>query len=101
MLIDIAIGAATWFLLLVIQKAIVEPVATNIGRSLIERYLEECCMLLDSSVSRMGLEFDAEAMLRQYLDIQPDRFTEEELEQLLDAVFTEWDLRIAIDRNHL
>lgn len=101
MLVDIAIGAVTWFLLLVLQKSVIEPVATQVGRDLIERYLEDCCMLLDSQVARMGLDFDAEAMLRQYLQIQPEKLSDEEMQELLEAVFTEWDLRIAIDRNHL
>ena len=99
MITDIAIGALAWFAFLVLQKTILEPLATSLGRAVIEPYIENCCILLDDAVDRMGLDFDAEAMLRQYLEIQPTRFSEKDLDALLDRIFREWDLRQAC-RNH-
>ena len=83
----------TFFAGLVITKAIIEPIATNLGRHFLQKYLDQCCALLDMTLDAAGLEFDAEEVVRKYLDLVPDQLTEKQVDQIVDAVFKEWDLR--------
>lgn len=83
----------SFFLGLVVTKAVIEPIATNLGRHFLQKYLDQCCALLDMTLDAAGLDFDPEEVVRQYLDLQPDQLSEKQLNQIVDAVFKEWDLR--------
>ena len=76
-----------------VTKAVIEPIAANLGRHFLQKYLDQCCALLDMTLDIAGLDFDPEEVVRQYLDLQPDQLSEKQLNQIVDAVFQEWDLR--------
>ena len=81
------------FLGLIIVKTIVEPLAANIGRQLIAHYIEDACEILDNTVEMFGLDFDPEATVRQYLDLEASQLSESDIERIVETVFVEWDLR--------
>ena len=90
-----------WFFIgLAFVKAVVEPIATNLGKAFLEEYLDDCIWILDETLDHAGLNFDAEKVVRQYLDLQPNRLSEEEVDRIVEAVFQTWDLRVA-SRKHL
>lgn len=81
------------FLSLIIVKSFIEPLAASIGRKLIERYVEEACGILDTTLEMVGLDFDPEQMVRDYLAIDAPKLSESETKRIVEAVFREWDLR--------
>ena len=91
-MVDAIIGAATFFVLLAINKAIVEPLATSVGRKLIDKHLGTACSLLDEALVKYDLEFNAEETIRDYLKLEDD-LDEKQMEEIVEAVFREWDLR--------
>ncbi len=91
-MVDAIIGAATFFVLLAINKAIVEPLATSVGRKLIDRHLGKACKLLDEALVNYDLEFNAEETIRDYLKLE-DELDEKQMDEIVEAVFREWDLR--------
>ena len=93
-MVDAIIGAATFFVLLAINKAIVEPLATSIGRKLIDKHLGKACALLDESVERFGLDFDPEDKIREYLSLEDDEMSDSDKEKVIAEVFKQWDLRV-------
>ena len=95
-MVDAIIGAATFFVLLAINKAIVEPLATSAGRKLLDRHLGSACALLDDQLEKFGLDFNPEEAIRDYLDLENDAdMTEEDREKIIAEVFKAWDLRQA------
>ena len=92
-MVDALIGAATFFVMLAINKAIVEPLATSVGRKLIDKHLGSACKLLDEALVYHGFEFNAEETIRDYLDLSDDDMDDKQKEQIIEAVFREWDLR--------
>ena len=91
-MIDYLLGAGTFFVMLAINKAIVEPLATSVGRKLIDKHLGTACKLLDEALVNYGFEFNAEETIRDYLSFE-DGMSEEDKEMIVEAVFREWDLR--------
>lgn len=91
-MVDALIGAATFFGLLVIQKAVLEPLATSVGQKLIDKHLPSVCKLLDESLMEYGFQFNAEEAVRDYLSFE-DGLSEKDKEMIVEAVFREWDLR--------
>ena len=91
-MVDAIIGAATFFVLLAINKAIVEPLATSVGRKLIDKHLGTACKLLDEALVNYDLEFNAEETIRDYLKLE-DNLDEKQMDEIVEAVFREWDLR--------
>ena len=91
-MVDAIIGAATFFVMLAINKAIVEPLATSVGRKLIDKHLGTACKLLDEALVYHGFEFNAEETIRDYLSFE-DEISETEKDKIVEAVFREWDLR--------
>lgn len=92
---EFLIGAAGFLAFKALDKAILEPIAANAGRKLVARYLPEALELLDLCLDAFGLEFDPEDLVRDYLDQQSDTLSEEEIQQVVEAVFAAWDLRVA------
>lgn len=90
------LGAAAAFGVMVVQKSILEPLAKNAGRKVLEHNLEGICKRLDELVCHFGVDFDAERAVRVYLDLnEPAELTEAQLAQVMDEVFKTWDLRKA------
>jgi hypothetical protein len=81
------------FLGVIVVKTIVEPLAKNIGRKLLAIYIEDACEILDNTVEMIGLDFDPEALVRQYLDLEGNGLSKRDIEAVVEAVFREWDLR--------
>ena len=92
-MVDAIIGAATFFVLLAINKAIVEPLATSVGQKLINKHLGPACKLLDDALVYHGFEFNAEETIRDHLQLSEDELSEEDKQLIVEAVFREWDLR--------
>lgn len=90
---DVILGAGTFFVLLAINKAIVEPLATAVGRKLLDKHLGPACSALDAALVKFDLEFNAEETVREYLDLSDDEMSEDEKHKIIEAVFREWDLR--------
>lgn len=91
-MVDAIIGAATFFVLLAINKAIVEPLATSVGQRLIDKHLGEACSTLDDALDKYGFDFNAEETIRDYLKLE-DNLDEQQMDEIVEAVFHEWDLR--------
>lgn len=81
------------FLMLIIMKSIIEPVATKIGRKLIANYIEDACEILDNTLEMVGLDFDPEETVRHYLDMEGSDLSERQIQRIVEATFAEWDLR--------
>ena len=96
---DSIIGMASFFGMLIIHKTIIEPLATSIGRKLIDKHLGKACALLDESVERFGLDFDPEDKIREYLSLEDDEMSDADKEKVIAEVFKQWDLRV-IASNH-
>ena len=92
---DILIGAGTFFVMLTIKKAIIEPLATSIGRKVLDKHLPAACTLLDDQLEKYGLDFNPEEALRDYLDLEPESISDKERDIIIEQVFKEWDLRKA------
>ena len=91
-MVDAIIGAATFFVLLAINKAIVEPLATSVGQRLIDKHLGAACSTLDDALDKYGFDFNAEETIRDYLKLE-DNLDEQQMDEIVEAVFHEWDLR--------
>ena len=91
---DSIIGMASFFGMLIIHKTIIEPLATSIGRKLIDKHLGKACALLDESVERFGLDFDPEDKIREYLSLEDDEMSDSDKEKVIAEVFKQWDLRV-------
>ena len=89
---DYLIGAATFFVMLAINKAIVEPLATSVGKKLIDKHLGAACSTLDDALDKYGFDFNAEETIRDYLKLE-DNLDEKQMDEIVEAVFHEWDLR--------
>ena len=97
-MVDAIIGAATFFVLLAINKAIVEPLATSVGKKLIDKHLGAACSTLDDALDKYGFDFNAEETIRDYLDLADDDMDDKQKQEIIEAVFREWDLRkVTID----
>ena len=95
---DSLIGAASFFGMLIIHKAVIEPFATSVGRKLIDKHLGAACALLDESIEKFGLDFNAEEAIRDYLALEDETLSETDKERIIKEVFKEWDLRkVTID----
>ena len=81
--------------MLIIHKTIIEPLATSIGRKLVDKHLGKACALLDESVERFGLDFDPEDKIRGYLSLEDDEMSDSDKEKVIAEVFKQWDLRVA------
>ena len=86
-------GLLTGFGLLVIKKAIVEPLATNIGRDLLDAHVGPCCKRLDAILSVAGVQFDPEEAIRDYLDLDPEELSPEDVDRIVEQVFKVYDVR--------
>ena len=91
---DSIIGMASFFGMLIIHKTIIEPLATSIGRKLVDKHLGKACALLDESVERFGLDFDPEDKIREYLSLEDDKMSDSDKEKVIAEVFKQWDLRV-------
>jgi len=89
------IGMASFFGMLIIHKAIIEPLATSIGRKLIDKHLGKACSLLDDAVEKYGLDFDPEDQIRAYLSLEDGGMSESDKKKIVEEVFKQWDLRVA------
>ena len=95
---DYLLGAGTFFVMLAINKAIIEPLATSAGRKLLDRHLGSACALLDDQLEKFGLDFNPEETIRDYLDLSDDDMDDKQKQEIIEAVFREWDLRkVTID----
>ena len=93
-MVDALVGAGTFFVMLAINKAIIEPLATSVGRKLLDRHLGVACSLLDAQLDKHGLDFDAEGTVRKYLDLSNDpELSAKEYDTIIEEVFKQWDLR--------
>lgn len=91
------IGAATTFAALIVNKAILEPVATKVGRKMLDRYVGPACQRVDLALELFGVQCDPEEVVRSYLDLEPE-LDQKQVDQIVAAVFEVWDLRV-ISRN--
>lgn len=91
---DYLLGAGTFFVLLAINKAIIEPLATAAGRKVLDKYLGPACAMLDAKLEQYGLDFNPENAIRETLDLDPE-MSEDDKMKVIEAVFKEWDLRKA------
>ena len=92
-MIDILLGGGAFFVLLAVNKAIIEPLATSVGRKVLDKHLSPAIGALDSALAKFGLEFNAEDTVREYLDLCEDEIEEAEKQKIIEEVFREWDLR--------
>ena len=92
-ILDLVLGAVGFFGFKVIDKTIIEPLAKKTGERLIAEHLPSACMLLDAVVSTVGTDFDAEAIIRDYLHSSDEEVADEMVDAVVDAVFRVWDLR--------
>lgn len=79
---------------LVVQKAVIEPVARRVGVKAIERYIGPACELLDLALDLFGLDIDPEEVIRDYLDLTPAELTEEQIKRIAREVLKRWDLKV-------
>lgn len=79
---------------LVVNKAIIEPVARKIGRNLLNLYVAPCCKQLDQMFLGAGVAFSPEAIVRDYLDLEPDGLSSEDVDQIVAEVFRVYDVRL-------
>lgn len=79
---------------LVVQKAVVEPVARRVGVKAIERYIGPACERLDLALDLFGLDIDPEEVIRDYLDLTPAELTEEQINRIAREVLKRWDLKV-------
>ena len=93
MMHDITVAAAGGFVALVFNKAIAEPVAKTIGRKAIEPFIGPACELIDDAMLKFGVTCNPELIVREYLDMRPEPFSDEEIEQILEEVFRRYDVR--------
>jgi hypothetical protein len=89
------IGMASFFGMLIIHKTIIEPLATAVGRKLLDKHLGKACALLDESVERFGLDFNPEDKIREYLALEDSEMNDADTEKIIAEVFKQWDLRVA------
>lgn len=88
------VGAAGFMAFKALDKAILEPIAKNIGQKLVSRYLGPACNHLDIALATFGVDCDPEAIVRDYLDLE-EELSPEQVEQIVEAVFQVWDIRVA------
>lgn len=79
--------------MLMINKAIIEPLATSVGRKLLDKHLGLACEILDDRLEKYGLDFNPEEAIRDYLDLEPDVISDKERDIIVAEVFKQWDLR--------
>ena len=89
------IGMASFFGMLIIHKTIIEPLATAVGRKLLDKHLGKACALLDDSVERFGLDFNPEDKIREYLSLEDAEMSDADKNKVIAEVFKQWDLRVA------
>ena len=94
-MIEYISGAATFFVLLSINKAIIEPLAKAAGRKLLDKHLGTVCALLDDSLEKFGLDFNPEEAIRDHLNLEDEKLSEEDKDRIVEEVFKQWDLRKA------
>lgn len=92
---DLLIGAGTWFALLALQKAVLEPIAERTGQAVVERFIGPFTAALDLVVTRNGLDCDFEAIVRDWLIDDPTPLSSTQIDLIVDEVFKVWDLRVA------
>ena len=73
------VGAAGFMAFKALDKAVLEPIATNIGRKLVARYLGPACNHLDIALATFGVDCDPEAIVRDYLDQEPEELSPEQV----------------------
>ena len=78
----------------VVNKAIVEPVARKIGRNLLSLYVGPCCKRLDRMFLSAGIAFNPETVVRDYLDLEPDGLSQEDIDRIVSEVFKVYDVRL-------
>jgi hypothetical protein len=99
---EILIGGLAAFGALVLNKAVLEPLARNVGRRLIDLYVGPCCERLDYLIKsglpddfrRMGVEFSFEEQIRDFLDMAPEGLSDEDVQRIVAEVFKVYDIRL-------
>ena len=99
---DLIIGGLAGFGVLIVNKAILEPLALNVGRKALDLYVGPCCERLDYLIKsglpddfrRMGIEFSFEEQVRDFLDMAPESLTDDDVERIVAEVFRVHDLRL-------
>lgn len=99
---ELILGGAVAFGLMVINKAVVEPLAKNVGRRVLEKYVGPCCERLDYLMQTglpdyfrsIGMSFDFEEQVREFLDMSPETLSDEDVTRIVEEVFRVYDLRL-------
>ncbi|MBP47176.1 MAG: hypothetical protein CMH53_04490 [Myxococcales bacterium] len=79
---------------LVINKSIVEPVARKIGQNLLSLYVAPCCKRLDQMFLGAGIAFSPEMVVRDYLDLEPEGLSPQDVDRIVAEVFRVYDVRL-------
>lgn len=90
---DVIIGAVGGFAALAFSKAVAEPVARAIGRKAIEPFIGPACELIDEAMLKIGVTCNPELIVREYLELDPETFSSEEVDMIVEEVFRRYDVR--------
>ena len=90
---DVAVGAVGGFAALVFNKAVAEPVAKVLGRKAIEPFIGPACVLVDDAMLKFGVTCNPELIVREYLNLDPEPFSSEEVDMIVEEVFRRYDIR--------
>ena len=86
-------SSALWAAALVLSKAVAEPVAKAIGRKAIEPFIGPACELIDDAMLKFGVTCNPELIVREYLELDPEPFSGEEIDMIVEEVFRRYDVR--------
>jgi len=91
---DFLLGVAGYFVMLVAQKTIFEPIAETVGDKLVARFVGPCCKELDRVFMQVGLHKNADSIVREYLRREPEVLTESQIQRIATEVFKVYDIRL-------
>ncbi len=90
---DVVVGAVGGFFALIVNKSVLEPIATQIGRRTLNRYISPACALVDQAMLRIGVTCNPEGVVRSFLELEPEEFTPDQVQLIVDEVFRVYDVR--------
>ena len=95
LIIELLIGGLGYFGFKALDKAVIEPLATRAGREILERTVGPLTALLDKHLAINGIEQDFEGIIRDWLGHMEGELSDDQINQIIEEVFTRWDLRVA------
>ena len=95
LILELLVGGLGYFAIKALDKAVIEPLASRAGREIIERTIGPPTALLDKHLAINGIEQDFEEIIRDWLGHMENELSDDQINQIIEEVFTRWDLRVA------